>query len=141
MKTKSLGLSILTAIGALTFSAVAFGSNASATDTPSPSPTVTTDSSATADAEILSLLSTQIEVTQNSQAVDPSTDSNASEDAQEQAAFDADIKAAVLAGDSASAAQLTVAASIITSIDSQEIAAVASDDAEAQTLILGLPQK
>lgn len=141
MKTKSFGLTMLSAIGVLTLSAMAFGTSASATDTPSPTPVVSTDASATADAEILSMLSTQPEVTLISQVVDSSTDSNAAEDSQEQSAFDADTKAAVLAGDTASAAQLTAAASIVTSIDAPEIAAVASDDAVAQALILGLPQK
>lgn len=141
MKSKSLGLTVLTAIGALTFSAIAFGSNASATDTPSPTPVISTDTSGSDDAEILSLLSAQTEVTQNAQVTDTSTDANTSEDAQERSAFSADIQAAVAAGDTSSAAQLTAAASIVTSIDAPEIQAVAADDAEAHTLILGLPQK
>lgn len=141
MKSKSSGLTVLTAIGALTFSAIAFGSNASATDTPSPTPVISTDTSGSDDAEILSLLSAQTEVTQNAQVTDTSTDANTSEDAQERSAFSADIQAAVAAGDTSSAAQLTAAASIVTSIDAPEIQAVAADDAEAHTLILGLPQK
>lgn len=141
MKSKSLGLTVLTAIGALTLSAVAFSSNASATDTPSPTPVVSADTSGSDDAEILSMLSAQTEVTQNAQVTDTSTDANTSEDAQEQSAFSADIQAALAAGDASSAAQLTAAASIVTSIDAPEIQAVAADDAEAHTLILGLPQK
>ena len=141
MKSKSLGITVLTVIGALTFSAIASGSSASATDTPSPTPVVSTDTSGSDDAEILSLLSAQTEVTQNAQVTDTSTDSNTSEDAQEQSVFNADIQAAVAAGDTSAAAQLTAAASIVTSIDAPEIQAVATDDAEAQALILGLPQK
>ncbi len=139
MKTKSFGFSVLAAIRALTLSAVAFGTNASATDTPSPSPVVSTDAGANDDAEISALISAQPDVTGNGQEADVSSDANKAEDAQEQAAFDGDIKAAVLAGDSDSASQLTAAASIVTSIDAPEIAAVAADDAEAHTLIIGLP--
>lgn len=143
MKTKSFGFSILAAVSALTLSAFVFGTNASATDTasPSPSPVVSTDSGSSDDGEILTLLSAQPDVTDNGQEADVSSDANKTEDAQEQAAFDDDIKAAVLAGDSDSAAQLTAAASIVTSIDAPEVAAVAADDAEAHTLIIGLPQK
>lgn len=143
MKSKSLGFSILAAISALTLSAVAFGTNASATDTvtPSPTPVVSTDSGANDDVEILTLLSAQPDVTSNAQDSDTSSDANMSEDTQEQATFDADIKAAVLAGDADSASQLTAAATIVTSIDVPEIQAVAADDAAAHALILGLPQK
>jgi len=143
MKTKLFGFSMLTAISALTLSAVAFGTNASATDTatPSPAPVISTDSGANDDAEILTLLSAQSDVTDNTQVVDTLSDANKTEDALEQAAFDDDVKAAVLAGDSASAAQLTASAAILTSIDVPEVQAVAADDAEAHTLIIGLPQK
>ena len=143
MKTKTFGFSVLTAISALTLSVVAFGSNASATDTasPSPSPVVSTGAEVSDDAEILALLSNQPDVTENAEVVDTSTDENEAEDAIEQAAFDDDVQAAVLAGDSTSAAQLTASATIVTSIDSPEIAAIAADDAEAHTLIIGLPQK
>jgi len=132
---------MLAAISALTLSAVAFGTNASATDTPSPAPVVSTDSGVNDDAEILTLLSTQVDITDNSQEADASSDANKAEDAQEQATFDDDIKAAVLAGDADSAAQLTAAAAIVTTIDAPELQAVAADDAEAHTLIIGLPQK
>jgi len=141
MKNKSLGFTILTAIGALTLSAVAFGTSASATDTPPPAPVVSTDSGASDDAEISALLSAQPEVTANAQEADTSIGANSSEDAQEQAAFDDDVKAAVLAGDTGSAAQLTAAAAIVTSIDVPEVQAMAADDAAAQALIIGLPQK
>jgi len=141
MKTKSFGFSILVAMSALTLSAVAFGTNASATDTPSPAPVVSTDSGSNDDGEILSLLSGQPDATVNVQEADVSIDANNSEDVQEQAAFDDDIKAAVLAGDADSAAQLTSAASIVTSVDAPEIQAVAADDAAAHALIIGLPQK
>ncbi len=141
MKTKSFRFSMLAAISALTLSAVAFGTNASATDTPSPAPVVSTDSGVNDDAEILTLLSTQVDITDNSQEADASSDANKAEDAQEQATFDDDIKAAVLAGDADSAAQLTAAAAIVTTIDAPELQAVAADDAEAHTLIIGLPQK
>lgn len=141
MKNKSFGFSILAAVSALTLSAFVFGANASATDTATPSPVVSTDSGSSDDVEILTLLSTQPGVTDNGQEVDASSDANKTEDAQEQAAFDDDIKAAVLAGDSDSASQLTAAASIVTSIDVPEIQAVAADDAEAHTLIIGLPRK
>lgn len=132
---------MLTVIGVVTLSAATFISAASATDTPSPTPVASTDASAAADAEILSMLNAQVEVTQNAQLLDSSTDSNAAEDSQEQSAFGSDIQAARLAGDSVSAAQLIAAESIVTSIDVPEISAVASDDAAAQALILGLPQK
>lgn len=141
MKTKSLGFSILTAVSALTLSAFVFGTNASATDTTSPAPVVSTDSGVNDDGEILTLLSALPDVIENRQEADDSADANKAEDAQEQAAFDDDIKAAVLAGDADSAAQLTAAASIVTSIDVPEIVAVAADDAEAHALIIGLPQK
>lgn len=129
------------AIGALTMSAVAFGTNASATDTPTPAPVVSTDSGSMDDGEILSLLSAQPDVTVNVQEADDSIDANKSEVVQERAAFDDDIKAAVLAGDADSAAQLTSAALIVSSVDAPEIQAVTSDDAAAHDLIIGLPQK
>ena len=103
MKTKTFGFSMLAAISVLTLSAVAFGTIASATDTPSPSPTpvVSTDVGVSDDVEILTLLSTQIDVTANIQVdADTTSAANTEEDAQEQAAFDDDIKAAVLSGDS-----------------------------------------
>lgn len=132
---------MLAAISALALSAVAFGTNASATDTASPAPVVSTDSGSGDDVEILTLLSTQPDVTVNGEEADTSSDANKAEDAQEQAAFDDDIKAAVLAGDADSAAQLTASAAIVTTIDAPELQAVAADDAEAHTLIIGLPQK
>lgn len=141
MNTKTFRLSILAAIGALTMSAVAFSSGAFANDIPSPTPAASADASDTADSEILSMLSNQVEVTQTTQLVDSSTDVNISEDSQEQTAFGSDIQAALLAGDTAAVAQLTAAESFVTSVDAPEIAAVASDDAAAQGLILGLPKK
>lgn len=141
MKTKSFGFSILAAVSALTLSAFVFGTNASATDTVTPSPVVSTDSGSSDDGEILTLLSAQSDVTDNAQEADVSADANSAEDAKEQSSFDDDIKTAVLAGDADSAAQLTSAASIVTSIDAPEVQAVAADDAEAHALIIGLPQK
>lgn len=141
MKTKSFGFSILVAISAFTLSAVAIGTNASAADTPTPAPVISTDSGSNDDGEILSLLSAQSDVTVNVQEADTSIDANNSEDIQEQTAFDDDIKAAVLAGDADSAAQLTSAALIVTTVDAPEIQAVAADDAAAHALIIGLPQK
>lgn len=141
MKTKSFGFSILTAVSALTLSAFVFGTNASATDTPTPAPVVSTDSGSTDDGEILTLLSAQPEVVNNAQTADVSTDASNSEDASERALFDDDIKAAVLAGDADSAAQLTSAEAIVTAVDAPEIAAIAADDAEAHALIVGLPSK
>lgn len=141
MKTKSFGFSLLTAVSVLTLSAFMFGTNASAADTSSPAPVVSSDSGSSDDVEILALLSSQPEVTDNSLAVDLSADANSSEDASERAAFDDDIKAAVLAGDADSAAQLTSAEATVTAVDASEIAAVAADDAEAHALILGLPSK
>ena len=146
MKTKSFGFTLLTAISAIALSAVAFGRNATATDTSSPSlsPVVSTDSGVNDEVEILSLVSNQSDVTENAQAADSTNDENETEDAIEQAAFDDDVKAAVLAGDSISSAQhqqRTASAAIVTSIDSPEVAAIAADDSEAHTLILGLPQK
>ena len=141
MKSKSFGFSILTGVSALALSALAFGTSAWATDTPTPPPTVSTASGAGDDVEISTMLSTQLEVADNAQEADSAIDANNAEDAQEQAAFDGDVKAAVLAGDADSAAQLTAAAAIVTSIDVPEIQAVATDDAAAHSLILGLPQK
>lgn len=141
MKRKLFGSSVLVAVSALTLSAVAFGTNAFATDTPTIAPVVSTDAGSNDDGEILSLLSAQPDVTVNVQEVDASIDANNSEDVQEQAAFDGDIKAAVLAGDADSAAQLTSAALIVTSVDAPEIQAVTADDAAAHALIIGLPQK
>lgn len=141
MKTKPFGFSILAAAGALTLSAFVFGTNASATDTATPSPVVSTDSGVGDDGEILALLGAQPDVSDNAQSADSTVDANRSEDATEQAAFDDDVKAAVLAGDADGAAQLTGAASIVTSIDAPELQAIAADDAEAHTLIIGLPQK
>lgn len=141
MKTKSFGFSVLAAVSALTLSAFVFGTNASATDTATPSPVVSTDSGSSDDGEILTLLGAQSDVTDNAQEADVSSDANNAEDAKEQSAFDEDIKVAVLAGDADSAAQLTSAASIVTSIDAPEVQAVAADDAEAHALIIGLPQK
>lgn len=141
MKSKSFGFSILAAVSALTLSAFVFGTNASATDTATPLPVVSTDSGVSDDGEILTLLSGQSDVTDNPQTIDVSADANKSEDAKEQATFDDDIKVAVLAGDSDTAAQLSAAASILTSIDAPEIQSVAADDAEAHALIIGLPQK
>lgn len=141
MKTRTFRLTILTAIGALTLSAASFSAGAFATDTPSPTPSATIDASDNADAEILTMLSSQVEVTQNSQLTDSTADSNVAEDSSEQSAFGSDIQNALLAGDTAAVAQLTAAESIVTSIDAPEIAAIASDDAAAQALILGLPQK
>ena len=107
MKTKSFGFTLLTAISAIALSAVAFGRNATATDTSSPSlsPVVSTDSGVNDEVEILSLVSNQSDVTENAQAADSTNDENETEDAIEQAAFDDDVKAAVLAGDSISSAQ------------------------------------
>ena len=143
MKNKLFGISVLVAMSALTLSAIAFGTSASATDTatPSPVPVVSTDTGSGDDAELLALLNTQADVINNVQDADNSISTNNVEDAQEQAAFDDDIKTAVLAGDADSAAQLTSAAAIVTSIDVPEVQAVAADDAVAHLLIIGLPQK
>lgn len=134
---------MLIAVSTLALSASVFGTSASATDTvsPSPSPVVSTDSGSSDDAEISTLLNSQQDVTSNPQDADATSDANKSEDSQEQATFDADIKAAVLAGDADSAAQLTAAAAIVTSVDAPEVAAIAADDAEAHALIIGLPSK
>jgi hypothetical protein len=141
MKRKPHGYSILVAIGALSLSTVALGASAFATDTPTPGPIVATDAGSNDDGEILSLLSAQPDVTANVQESDASIDANSSEDVQEQTVFNDDIKAAVLAGDADSAAQLTSAALIVTSVDAPEIQAVVADDAAAHALIIGLPQK
>lgn len=162
--SKRMRISILATVSALALSGVAFASSAFATDTTAANASATASATAiisptlgdsTLDSELNAEIDAQgsldgiLGAGQSSVSISDNQgnqeESNVevvnNENAQEQASFNDDINAAVQAGDSEDAAQLSTAASIVASITLPEVHAMASDDTEAHVLITGVLQK
>jgi hypothetical protein len=160
-RSKAMKLSVVTGVGALALSGLAFGSSALAANpvTPTPTnsaqPTISPLPGSSIDAELNDQSDVQsilgdvsVDAVLGNQGMDESgtvdvqendneVDSINAGNQQEQASFDEDINAAVQAGAVDDAAQLSDAAVIVGSVTAPEAHAMAADDTEAHAIIVG----
>jgi len=163
MKSQTVKVLVLPAVGALFLAMTTLGTSAFATDTVTPSPSASPTDSSSSDegdvsaavgdlqavldeqrgdnANVQSILGdVQVEnsdVQENdSQVAEVNNENN-----EETASFSEDIAAANQAGENEDAAQLTESASIVTSVTVPEVSAMVADDTEAHNLIVGIPTK
>jgi len=166
MKSKTVKVLVVPAVGALFLAMTVLGSSAFATDTVTASPSASpSDTSSSDEGDVLAVLDvgTGVETTldeqqgdsadvqsilgdvqaENSdvQENDSQVDEVNNDNSAESAAFSEDIAAANQAGENEDAAQLTESASIVTSVTLPEVSAMVADDTEAHNLIVGIPTK
>lgn len=166
MKSKTVKVLVVPAVGALFLAMTALGTSAFATDTVTPSPSASptdTSSSDEGDTSVAMNDGTGDQVTEDAQQSDsvdvqailgdlqiensdvqesdPQVDEVNNDNNAEDASFNEDIAAANQAGEIEDAAQLTQSASIVTSVTAPELAAMTADDTAAHDLITGTPTK
>ncbi len=166
MKSKTVKVLVVPAVGALFLAMTALGTSAFATDTVTPSPSASpTDSSSSDEADatvaagtegdVQSVLDGQLGDDGDVQAIlgdlqienndllgdDAQVDEVNNDNNAQDASFSEDITAANQAGENEDVAQLTQSASIVTSVTAPEVAAMTADDTEAHDLIAGTPTK
>jgi len=166
MKSKTVKVLVVPAVGALFLAMTALGTSAFATDTVTPSPSVSpTDSSSSDEADatvvsgtegdVQSVLDGQLGDDGDVQAIlgelqiensdlqgdDAQVDEVNNDNNAEDASFSEDISAANQSGENEDVAQLTQSANIVTSVTSPEVAAMSADDTEAHDLITGTTSK
>jgi len=166
MKSKTVKVLVVPAVGALFLAMTALGTSAFATDTVTPSPSVspadssssdegdtsvavndetgdqaTVDAQQSDDGDVQAILGElQIE-NSDLQGDDAQVDEVNNDNNAEDASFSEDISAANQAGENEDVAQLTQSANIVTSVTTPEVAAMTADDTEAHDLITGTPSK
>lgn len=165
MATKKMKIMVLTAVGSLALFGAAFGPSSFAADTStaviSPMPTVspTPDQNSESgnnensdeninnaqeedvNSQVQSILGNGDNNNSNVQENDSQIDEVNNENNQEQASFNEDISAANQSGNNEDGAQLKEAATVVTSVTVPEVKAMTTDNAQAHTLITGVPTK
>ena len=168
MKSQTVKVLVLPAVGALFLAMTTLGTSAFATDTVTPSPSASPTDSSSSDssssdegdvsaavgdlqavldeqqgdnADVQSILGDVQVENSDVQENDSQVAEVNNENSAETASFSEDIAAANQAGENEDAAQLTESASIVTSVTVPVVSAMVADDTEAHNLIVGTPTK